>query len=142
MRRALEETARRRTKQLEYNRVHGITPRTVEKSTEEILKITSVADAIGTAEGDDVAGLLAAAEQEGGAEVLLRRLEAEMLQAARQLEFERAASLRDRLEEVQATLAAAAKIGIGTVAAIDALGRGPRTRHEPRRVKRRFGPDR
>jgi len=139
MRRALEETGRRRTKQLEYNRTHGITPRTVEKSIEDIMRSTSVADAIGTSGEDDVKALIAAAGQEGGPDELMRRLESEMLDAARKLEFERAASLRDRLEEVQATLAAASKIGIGGPSAKAAAGRGS---HPPRRMKRRFGPGR
>src|SRR5262249_32899242 len=47
MARALDETSRRRQKQLEYNREHGIVPRTIEKSVEDVLRATSVADAIG-----------------------------------------------------------------------------------------------
>jgi excinuclease ABC subunit B len=139
MRRALEETGRRRKKQLEYNRDHGITPRTVEKSIEEIMLATSVADAIGTSNDDDVKALIAAAGQEGGPEALLQRLESEMLDAARKLEFERAASLRDRLEEVQATLAAASRVGIGT-----GPGDKPRKRSSfgSQRMKRRSGPGR
>ena len=50
-----------------------------------------------------------------------------MLEAARRLEFERAASLRDRIDEVRATLAAAEKVGVRGVASV------------PRRTKRRFG---
>jgi len=111
MRRALDETTRRRTKQLEYNRAHGITPRGVEKSVEDVMRTTSVADAIGGSAGDDVQALLSAIDEEGPG-ALLARLEAEMLEAARRLEFERAASLRDRIEDVRATLASAERMGL------------------------------
>ena len=46
MRRAIEEMNRRRVKQLAYNQAHGITPRTITKSVEEIMRSTAVADAI------------------------------------------------------------------------------------------------
>jgi excinuclease ABC subunit B len=111
MRQATDETNRRRAKQTAYNAAHGITPRTVTKSVEEILRATSVADAIGSGAEEDVAGLLSAIDAEGP-EALIARLEAEMLDAAKKLEFERAASLRDRVEEVRATLAAAERMGI------------------------------
>jgi excinuclease ABC subunit B len=117
-----------------YNQAHGIVPRTVTKSVDEILRSTSVADAIGSAKGEEVGDLLRDAG-DGGAEALVARLEAEMLEAAKRLEFERAASLRDRIEEVRSTLAMATTMGLpGTVR--------PRTPAEPRRIKRRFGPDR
>ena len=120
MRRALEETARRRTKQLAYNEAHGITPRTVQKSVEDVLRTTSVADAKGSSAGEDVRGLLRAIDDEGPG-ALIARLEAEMLEAARRLEFERAASLRDRIEDVRAALATAARMGL-TPAAAGAAG--------------------
>ncbi|TMQ66188.1 MAG: excinuclease ABC subunit UvrB [Candidatus Eisenbacteria bacterium] len=125
MRRAIDETNRRRAKQLAYNEAHGVTPRTIVKSVEEILQATSVADAIAASERDEVRGLLVAVED--GADALIVRLEGEMLEAARRLEFERAASLRDRIDEVRATLAAAEKVGVRGVASV------------PRRTKRRFG---
>jgi excinuclease ABC subunit B len=115
MQRAIDETNRRRDKQVAYNQRHGITPRTIVKSREEILRATSVADAIASSAREDVRALVAAVEAEG-ADALLGRLEAEMLQAARQLEFERAASLRDRIDEVRATLAAASGMGVGVPA--------------------------
>jgi excinuclease ABC subunit B len=142
MRRALEETGRRRAKQLEFNREHGIVPESVRKSVDEVLRATSVADAIGTAD-EDVGALVGAAEAED-AQALIARLEAEMLEAARRLEFERAASLRDRVEEVRSTLAAAAGLGVETAARRPGTrrGRGDRRPGEPRRRSYRFGPDR
>jgi excinuclease ABC subunit B len=125
MRRAMDETNRRREKQLAYNQEHGITPRTIVKSVEEILQSTSVADAIGQGEQDDVRSLLGSLENEDP-QALIARLEGEMLAAARMLDFERAASLRDRIEDVQAALAAAAKAGVGGVA-VPAVARHPQS---------------
>jgi len=120
MKRAISETNRRRKKQLAWNLEHGITPRTIVKSVEEIMRATSVADSMRSEEKDQLRGLLAAVESEG-ADALLMRLEGEMLEAARALEFERAASLRDRIDEVRSTLATAGVLGVGTT---DAPPRG------------------
>ena len=133
MRRAIEEMNRRREKQLAYNETHGVTPRTITKSVEEIMRSTAVADAIQGASTDDLGALMAAVGQEGP-EALVARLEAEMLEAARGLAFERAASLRDRIDEVRQTLAAAEEMGLAGAGAA-----GPKGRKEPRRGKRRFG---
>jgi len=132
MRRALDETSRRRQKQLEYNATHGIEPATVRKSIEQILQSTSVVDAIGSADSDDVHGLLQAIDAEGP-HALIGRLEAEMIDAAKRLEFERAASLRDRIEEIRSTLAAAERMGVSNAqelqsAAIAAASAAPRRR--------------
>ncbi len=133
MRRAITEMNRRREKQQAYNVQHGITPRTILKTVEEILQATSVADAIGR--GDK------AREQEAvllgdDAEQLLAQLEGEMLDAARALEFERAASLRDRIDDVRAAIAMARSSG-ATVEVGRAVGRPGR---EPRRGGgRRYG---
>ena len=104
MRRATDEMNRRREKQLAYNEEHGITPRTIVKSVEEILQSTSVADAIGTTQRDELRELLQAAEREDP-QGMITRLEGEMLEAARDLDFERAASLRDRVDDLRAALA-------------------------------------
>jgi len=149
MRRAIEEMNRRRTKQLAYNAEHGITPRTITKSVEEIMRSTAVADAIQGAANDDLGALMAAVDQEGP-EALLARIEGEMLEAARALQFERAASLRDRMEEIRHTLAAARQMGLTGAAAADraanggsgrgagARNAGPRSggRRAPRRTRR------
>ncbi len=85
MRRALQEARRRREIQLEYNRKHGVQPRSVQK---EIRKATII-----TAEDDEV---LADASPER-LRAHIRRLEDEMYRAAEKLEFEYAALLRDKI---------------------------------------------
>ena len=99
MLRAIEETNRRRKKQTEYNKLHNITPKTIVKSLEEIMKATSVADAaVKTAEPP---AFDSSVFEKMDREVLVDLLEREMLAAARRLEFEKAASLRDKLEELR-----------------------------------------
>ena len=129
MRRAIGEMSRRRVKQVAYNTEHGITPRTILKSVEEILQATSVADQIGRGDRRDEETVAAALAE--GPERLVGRLEAEMLEAAKALEFERAASLRDRIDEIREALA---------VAGGDAApGRAARPVTQPRRRSHRFG---
>jgi excinuclease ABC subunit B len=136
MQRAITEMNRRRTKQMEYNVAHGITPRTILKSVEEILKATSVADAIGRGDSRDRETVAAALNE--GPEKMLARLEHEMLEAAKALEFEQAASLRDRIDEVRAALALESAGAHATAA-----GRRPtRPGREPNRRSHRFGPER
>jgi excinuclease ABC subunit B len=102
MQRMLEETDRRREKQLEYNRQHGIVPQTVYKSLEEVMAATAVADVRGLREKGRTALPITAErtvkyltrEQR---EDLIDELEQEMRKAAKDLEFERAAELRDEL---------------------------------------------
>jgi excinuclease ABC subunit B len=104
MQRMMEETSRRRAIQAAYNEEHGIIPQTIIKSVEEIELSTRVADAR-TPKEAKVAEQRAAyiVEREGrSAEELMRELEAEMRDAAAQLDFERAAMLRDQLLEIRA----------------------------------------
>ena len=86
MMRAITETNRRRALQQEYNRVHGITPESVRNAIRDVLEITKQVEsaAPGKLNEDERAALL-------------RQLEDEMLTAARDLEFEKAAKLRDQL---------------------------------------------
>jgi excinuclease ABC subunit B len=100
MQRAINETKRRRDAQTAYNAEHGIVPKTIVKTAEEILQATYVADSIREAPGAP-----------GGVpdgqsyDEMLEDLEREMVEAARNLEFEKAASLRDRMEDVIAMMA-------------------------------------
>jgi excinuclease ABC subunit B len=94
MRRAIDETARRREKQLAYNAEHGITPETVKTAIsmgieEEIAAHKLAVEAAGLKADDYVT------------EEFLEELHAEMLKAAANLEFERAAQLRDRIAQLK-----------------------------------------
>jgi excinuclease ABC subunit B len=99
MQRAINETKRRRDIQRDYNAEHGIVPKTIVKTAEEIMQATYVADSgRQTAAPDKVF-------ESQSYEDMLANLEREMIQAARDLEFEKAASLRDRMEDVIAMMA-------------------------------------
>jgi excinuclease ABC subunit B len=94
MRRAIGETQRRRSIQEEYNREHGITPRTIIKPVEATLVTAYEADYFKVPlELDKIEEYTA-----GNIEATIARLEAEMRLAAKNLEFERAAELRDRVK--------------------------------------------
>ncbi|MGQ9561034.1 MAG: excinuclease ABC subunit UvrB [Candidatus Oleimicrobiaceae bacterium] len=106
MQRAIEETNRRRLIQQRYNEKHGITPTTIYKSVEDVLGATRVADAKGSkwARAAEQSQSLTARWKKMTPmerEQLLEQLEAEMLQAARRLEFERAAELRDQIDALR-----------------------------------------
>ncbi|MGA1360524.1 MAG: excinuclease ABC subunit UvrB [Gemmatimonadaceae bacterium] len=114
MQRCLDETARRRAKQEAHNLEHGITPKGVTKSTDQVRIVTRVADAReGTAarEGERAARQtrkkVAEAERTYGTDDLpglIARLEEEMRAAAKNLDFETAARLRDELFDLQAAM--------------------------------------
>ena len=95
MKKTIDETNRRRKKQVTYNNEHGITARTIHKTAEEILATTSIADVRHrlqkVAEPRVSYGNLDLAE-------LLERLDKEMHAAAANLEFERAATIRDEIK--------------------------------------------
>ena len=102
MQRCIEETDRRREIQLAYNEEHGIIPRTVEKSIEEIEFSTRVADAREPRE--KVAERKATYADEASREEMVKILEKEMEDAAAALDFKKAALLRDQLFELKAGL--------------------------------------
>ena len=102
MRRCLEETGRRRLLQVEHNRVHGIIPHSVVKSAEEVRFITRVADA--REQRAQKAAERAAQAQYDAKDIdaTIAQLENDMRVAAKELDFETAAQLRDQLFELRA----------------------------------------
>jgi len=107
MRKVIEETNRRRKIQIEYNEKHGIKPETIYKSVEEILSSTSIAelrkkdydkdDAAFTRVAEPVIKYMSNEERKE----LIEQMTEEMLTAAKDLEFERAAFLRDEIEKLK-----------------------------------------
>jgi excinuclease ABC subunit B len=106
MKKVIDETNRRRILQLEYNTLHNITPKTIFKSTENIMSTTIVADS--KLKRDErrrekvelfpnvvIKNLTVEQKKE-----LIERLKSEMLEAAKYLEFERAAEIRDEIERI------------------------------------------
>ncbi len=104
MRRAMDETERRRNKQLAFNLEHGITPRGVVKRIKDIID--------GVYDMDSARQELKAAQNLASYKAMdektltrdLKRIEKDMLTAARNLEFERAAELRDQLRKLKLAL--------------------------------------
>ena len=97
MQRAMDETERRRKKQMAYNAEHGITPRTIRKEVSALLGISHKAEA----------GETAYSEQEKAARIEI--LKEQMQQAARELEFEEAAKLRDEIKKLMGEAVTASK---------------------------------
>ena len=97
MRRAIDETERRREKQDAFNKTHGIVPRTVIKSVRELLEISATAEDV--ASNQRQGRVKAMTRQEKAAEIA--RLEKAMKEAAKMLEFELAATLRDQIIELR-----------------------------------------
>ncbi|MGH9359917.1 MAG: excinuclease ABC subunit UvrB [Terriglobia bacterium] len=97
MRYALNETDRRRAKQLRYNAENGITPETIIKRIDMALAAVTEADYIPPPAVNDSDELLT----EGQIGETIARLEREMREAAQHFEFERAAGLRDRIKQLR-----------------------------------------
>lgn len=91
MEKAITETLRRRTLQQKYNEEHGITPQTIKKSVRDVLEITSK---------ENVEGRSKKRLSKKEREALIQKLTAEMKEAAKLLEFEHAAYLRDKINEL------------------------------------------
>ena len=104
MRKAISETDRRRAKQVAYNETHGITPQSIVKRIKDIIDTEYDVDAerksLKAAQSE--AKYLAMSEKEVSKEIA--RLEKEMLQAAKNLEFEKAAQLRDQLKRLRESI--------------------------------------
>ncbi len=98
MRRAIDETERRRAKQIAFNLEHGITPRGVNKAVRELIDGVVAPDAAAMLQ-EDVPEILLRDEKAAAREI--KRLEKEMMDHARNLEFEQAAAARDKLQRLK-----------------------------------------
>ncbi len=121
MQRAIDETDRRRAMQRDFNTAHGIVPKGVTKSVDEVRFITRVADARDEREGHAPAPRKlpseAAPRSREELETLVGELEIAMREAATALDFEAAARLRDQLFEVRTALGQAPAQARGNAAA-------------------------
>ncbi|NSL51830.1 excinuclease ABC subunit UvrB [Calidifontibacillus erzurumensis] len=95
---AIDETRRRRRIQEEFNKKHGITPKTIQKAVHDLIRATTAAEDQETYDEKKPKGKLSKQEREK----LIIQVEKEMKEAAKALEFERAAELRDLLLELKA----------------------------------------
>ena len=102
MKRAIEETNRRRTIQETYNIENGITPMTIQKRVKDLIETTKVAEQIEVYTADHISHL-------SQSEILdmIGNLEKEMRASSKQLQFERAAELRDMIVELKGRAAQA-----------------------------------
>ena len=91
MEKAISETNRRRRLQEEYNKEHGITPKTIKKDIREAIKATIVEDVSAKYE----------IEKDESIEDIIKKLTDEMLKHATAMEFEKAAELRDKIKELE-----------------------------------------
>ena len=101
MRRALDETSRRRQRQIDFNREHGITPRTIVKRVRDLIDGVYSEKASQEAERRDLERSQYEALDEKDLAREVKRLEKLMLEHARQLEFEQAARVRDQLARLR-----------------------------------------
>ncbi|MHB8780243.1 MAG: helicase-related protein, partial [Candidatus Geothermincolia bacterium] len=100
MRRAMDETERRRAIQIEYNRVHGINPETIRKKVSDIMDMVLLPDETSPRKERTARQEMPAEDMER----LILRLEEEMQLAAQDLRFEYAARLRDEINEIKKRL--------------------------------------
>ncbi|MCX7673161.1 MAG: excinuclease ABC subunit UvrB [Thiobacillaceae bacterium] len=134
MRRAIDETERRRRKQMAYNAAQGITPKGVSKPVKDIIEGVHAAEAATHRVEEARAGYAVMSEKDLTREV--KRVEKEMLEAARALEFERAARLRDQLFRLKQQLfGVAGEEGIVHAAAAAAAQTRRRRRSGPRQPR-------
>mgnify|MGYP006278545363 CR=1 FL=1 len=96
MNNAISETNRRRSIQKEYNEEHGITPVTIKKSIKDIIKATTAAEDEGKYDVEEYKTMTKEEIEDS-----IISLETEMMEAAEALQFERAAELRDKIDELK-----------------------------------------
>ena len=101
---AIEETERRRAVQDTYNREHGIEPTTIIKGIHDLnerLRVVAESTVVYTSEREGATTRSWEAADAAKVEALLGRMEAEMRAAAKELEFERAAAIRDEIQQIR-----------------------------------------
>ncbi|MFH1782759.1 MAG: excinuclease ABC subunit UvrB [Candidatus Omnitrophota bacterium] len=94
MQRAIKETARRREKQIEFNKVHNITPRSIQKAIKDGIEVERKAEEV-------IIETSGQTEEEFEKESLIAELQKDMELSARNLQFERAAELRDKIKKLK-----------------------------------------
>ena len=99
MRRAIDETERRRKIQQAYNEEHGITPTTIKKAVRDLIAISKAAERDSEDSGKDIESMDA-----GELNKLMKEVQKKMHKAAAELNFEEAAVLRDRMMEIKKML--------------------------------------
>ncbi|MDQ0161962.1 excinuclease ABC subunit UvrB [Aeribacillus alveayuensis] len=97
---AINETKRRRSIQEQYNKEHGIVPKTIQKEIRDVIRATYAAEDQSTYEADKALKLDKLSKKER--EKVIEQMEKEMKEAAKALDFERAAELRDLIMELKA----------------------------------------
>jgi excinuclease ABC subunit B len=100
MRRAIDETDRRREKQVAYNTEHNITPQTVIRGIDDSLATVSKADYLDLT-SDDIATEALSFDTQADLDTYIANLESDMREAAKKFEFERAAKLRDTIKDLR-----------------------------------------
>ncbi len=118
--RALSETGRRRGIQEAYNREHGLTPESIRSRIHDVLSSLEEGDYVSVPDEGEIPA--------SDLETSVEKLEAEMLEAASTLEFERAAQLRDRIRELQERLLMTGGTGWTTPRSAGGIKRSPATR--------------
>lgn len=98
MKKAIDETNRRRKIQMEFNEKHGIVPQTIKKKVHDVIEATKVAEDMAEYQIEKQSKRMSKKERQN----LIAQLEKEMKQAAKELQFERAAELRDLIIELKA----------------------------------------
>jgi excinuclease ABC subunit B len=134
MQRAIDETNRRRAKQVAYNEAHGITPQTVKKAIRDLLQAEKVAETpaeYGYKKGAERLREDAAVMSIGEIEEVIQKLEKEMKEAARALNFEYAAEIRDEINELR-KIAPVSTVGKDT----STSGMGKDNLYKTKRAKR------
>ena len=100
MKEALDETSRRRTRQMDYNTENGITPLGIQKSLGTILSGGANAAAALSTSAKSPSSTAAFPKTAAGLQAMRKKLEQEMFDAADALSFEKAAILRDQIKEL------------------------------------------